>query len=103
MQAHLDLIYAFSVFTHLSERAAIMALTTLRRYVARGGLFVITIRPKEYWDQLDRVARAGSQQHREPQSTGMSWSRGMRGVDLHLFLTSERPSMGWCFTGIRLC
>jgi SAM-dependent methyltransferase len=47
-----DLIYAFSVFTHLSERAATLALTTLRRYVARGGLFVITIRPKEYWDLL---------------------------------------------------
>jgi SAM-dependent methyltransferase len=54
-----DLIYAFSVFTHLSERAATMALTTLRRYVARGGLFVITIRPKEYWDHLDRLARPG--------------------------------------------
>jgi SAM-dependent methyltransferase len=50
--ARFDLIYAFSVFTHLSERTATLALTTLRRYVARGGLFVITIRPKEYWDLL---------------------------------------------------
>jgi SAM-dependent methyltransferase len=47
-----DLIYAFSVFTHLSERAATLALTTLRRYVASGGLFVITIRPTEYWDAV---------------------------------------------------
>lgn len=53
-----DLIYAFSVFTHLSERAATMALTTLRQYIARDGLFVITIRPKEYWDELDRAPRA---------------------------------------------
>jgi SAM-dependent methyltransferase len=55
-----DLIYAFSVFTHLSERAATLALTTLRRYVARGGLFVITIRPKEYWDVLDPEVAARS-------------------------------------------
>lgn len=53
--ASFDLIYSFSVFTHLSERAATLALTTLRRYVARGGLFVMTIRPKEYWNQLDQV------------------------------------------------
>jgi SAM-dependent methyltransferase len=53
-----DLIYAFSVFTHLSERAATLVLTTLRRYVAHGGLFVITIRPKEYWDLLDPAEAA---------------------------------------------
>src|SRR5439155_7440952 len=58
--ASFDLIYSFSVFTHLSERAATLALTTLRRYVAQGGLFVITIRPKEYWDQLDRAVAAGN-------------------------------------------
>jgi len=46
-----DLIYCFSVFTHLSPRAAIMALATLRRYLLKGGLLVITIRPKEYWDR----------------------------------------------------
>jgi len=48
-----DFIYSFSVFTHLSERATTLALSTLRRYVARDGLLVITIRPKEYWQQLD--------------------------------------------------
>jgi hypothetical protein len=54
-----DLIYSFSVFTHLSEGTATLALTTLRRYVARGGLFMITIRPKEYWDQVDPALDAG--------------------------------------------
>lgn len=44
-----DLIYAFSVFTHLSERAVTQALRTLRRYTAKQGLLVITIRPVEYW------------------------------------------------------
>jgi len=55
-----DFIYSFSVFTHLSERAATLALTTLRRYVARDGLCVITIRPKEYWQQPDPAVAAGT-------------------------------------------
>ncbi|KLD62599.1 hypothetical protein Y882_15320 [Dyella japonica DSM 16301] len=44
-----DLIYAFSVFTHLSERATLTALSALRDVVAPDGLLVITIRPQEYW------------------------------------------------------
>jgi SAM-dependent methyltransferase len=44
-----DLIYCFSVFTHLSSRATRAALNTLRRYISPGGLLVITIRPEEYW------------------------------------------------------
>lgn len=55
-----DFIYSFSVFTHLSERAATLALSTLRRYVARDGLCVITIRPKEYWQQLDPAVAGGN-------------------------------------------
>jgi SAM-dependent methyltransferase len=44
-----DAIYAFSVFTHTSERATKTALKTLRRYISPAGLCAITIRPKEYW------------------------------------------------------
>jgi hypothetical protein len=44
-----DLIYAFSVFTHLSERAAATALKTLGEALSERGLLVITIRPVEYW------------------------------------------------------
>ena len=44
-----DLIYAFSVFTHLSEKTAHAALNTLRRYIVGDGVLVITIRPKQYW------------------------------------------------------
>jgi len=60
-----DLIYSFSVFTHLSERTAILVLSTLRRYIAPDGLFVMTIRPKEYWEQLDPGVAAGSLINRE--------------------------------------
>ena len=45
-----DLIYSFSVFTHLSERATKQALNTLHRYLKDDGILVITIRPIEYWN-----------------------------------------------------
>lgn len=45
-----DLIYAFSVLTHLSERTARAVMGTLRRSIDPGGLCVVTIRPPEYWD-----------------------------------------------------
>ena len=44
-----DLIFAFSVFTHLSEKTAKSVLSTLRKYIQDSGLLVITIRPKKYW------------------------------------------------------
>lgn len=44
-----DFIYAFSVFTHVSERAFRVALATLRNHVRADGLLAITIRPVEYW------------------------------------------------------
>lgn len=45
-----DLIYAFSVFTHLTERAAKTAIDACRRCILEDGLAVITIRPPAYWD-----------------------------------------------------
>lgn len=44
-----DLVYAFSVFTHLSESTARTALSTIRGSIADDGLLCITIRPVEYW------------------------------------------------------
>lgn len=44
-----DLIFAFSVFTHLSERATTQALRTLADQLSHNGLLVVTIRPVEYW------------------------------------------------------
>lgn len=44
-----DLIFAFSVFTHLSEKTAHVVLRTLREYITDKGILAITIRPKEYW------------------------------------------------------
>lgn len=48
-----DMIYAFSVFTHLSRRTTLQVLSTLRRYISKTGLLFITIRPEEYWHYHD--------------------------------------------------
>jgi len=44
-----DFIYAFSIFTHLSERAASAALGAFRKRISPDGLAIITIRPPEFW------------------------------------------------------
>jgi hypothetical protein len=44
-----DFAFAFSVFTHLSEKCAAAVLATLHRYVRPEGLLAVTIRPPEYW------------------------------------------------------
>ena len=56
-----DLVYAFSVFTHLSERTMMAAQRAIRQRIRPDGLLVITIRPVEYWDD-DRI-RADPEKH----------------------------------------
>ncbi|HWK53802.1 MAG TPA: class I SAM-dependent methyltransferase, partial [Hyphomicrobiales bacterium] len=48
--ATFDLIYAFSVFTHLSEKTADAVLRVLRANISDAGMLVITIRPPAYWN-----------------------------------------------------
>ena len=50
-----NLIFAFSVFTHLSEKATKKCLNTLIKYIEPQGIIVITIRPAEYWDHYDQI------------------------------------------------
>jgi SAM-dependent methyltransferase len=54
-----DLIYAFSVFTHLSERAMRISLAAISRYLKVGGLLIITIRPVEYWHYDQGAQKSG--------------------------------------------
>lgn len=64
--ARFDVIVAFSVFTHLSERTARRALETLARYVEQDSICVITIRPREYWPYAPHhVDAAMMQQHHD--------------------------------------
>lgn len=45
-----DIIWAFSVFTHLGPQAMGDALAGLRRMLGRQGTLVFTVRPHSYWD-----------------------------------------------------
>ena len=47
-----DLIYAFSIFTHLPESLLRMYLKAFHRSIARSGLVIITARPVESWQYL---------------------------------------------------
>jgi 2-polyprenyl-3-methyl-5-hydroxy-6-metoxy-1,4-benzoquinol methylase len=48
-----DVIFSFSVFTHLSMKTARIALATLRELVSDTGFLCLTIRPVEYWKTQD--------------------------------------------------
>lgn len=48
-----DVIFAFSVFTHLSEATARTVLRTMRQSIRGNGLLCLTIRPVEYWMQAE--------------------------------------------------
>lgn len=45
-----DFAFAFSVFTHLNQRATILCLQALRKQMQPRGVLCITIRPPEYWN-----------------------------------------------------
>ena len=48
-----DLAYAFSIFTHISAEVAAACLAAVRRRIAPDGVFLITVRPEEFWDYLE--------------------------------------------------
>jgi len=48
-ETRFDLIIAFSVFTHLSEKVAKIAAGTLRDVLSETGTIALSIRPREYW------------------------------------------------------
>ena len=61
----LDVVYAFSVFTHLPEEIAVIALKTLSRHMVSGGRLLVTIRPIEYWGWHDFAVSAEAGYTRE--------------------------------------
>lgn len=58
--AGLDVIYAFSVFTHLSRPALLKCLMTLRSCLRPDGLLAITIRPADYWHISPQACATGN-------------------------------------------
>lgn len=68
-----DLIYAYSVFTHLSEKTTKTVLSTLRRYMGDNGILVITIRPKEFWS-FHRQGKFKQEMYQMHEQTGFAFT-----------------------------
>jgi 2-polyprenyl-3-methyl-5-hydroxy-6-metoxy-1,4-benzoquinol methylase len=68
-----DLIYAYSVFTHLSEKTTKTVLSTLRRYMDDNGILVITIRPKEFWS-FHRQGKFKQEMYQMHEQTGFAFT-----------------------------
>lgn len=65
-ESSFDLIYAFSIFTHLDEAAFNSCLSGLSRMLKPAGVIVFSVRPTEFWltrsdlpDRADYLSRAG--------------------------------------------
>lgn len=69
-----DVIYAFSVFTHLSPRATRTSLGTLRKYISPSGMLCITIRPIEYWQQNHIENDLSNRMMHSHRTTGFAFS-----------------------------
>jgi len=48
-----DLIFAFSVFTHIPEPVIFSILTATRKRISENGVFIITIRSYEFWNLME--------------------------------------------------
>ena len=54
-EEHFDLVFAFSVFTHLSEAAHEACLGAIHDSLARDGLLILTVRPPAYLAQCEAM------------------------------------------------
>ncbi|MFO1405035.1 MAG: class I SAM-dependent methyltransferase [Azonexus sp.] len=45
-----DFVYSYSVFTHTSEDSSRAIMRAVRRQISDKGIFVITVRPIEFWE-----------------------------------------------------
>lgn len=44
-----DLIYAYSVFTHMNDEVAANAMNLYRKHISEDGIVCVTVRPRAYW------------------------------------------------------
>jgi SAM-dependent methyltransferase len=66
-----DLVFLFSIFTHLSEKTHARVLKVIRENLAEDGLLVVTIRPREAWDVLR--TEAGEEVRRQHDTCGFAF------------------------------
>lgn len=90
-----DLIYSYSFFTHMSERAALVHFGVLGKHLSSGGLLAVTIRPVEFWRYIsedDRMRDELERQHRD----GFAFRTHNRlSIDGGLVFGDASISLGW--------
>ena len=68
-----DFLFAFSVFTHLSENATKICLAALRRHAKDGAIACLTIRPVEYWRMIHPNIPMMENLERQHRQTGFAF------------------------------
>jgi SAM-dependent methyltransferase len=103
-----DVGYAFSVFTHLKDEAAVQCLATIRKSFKPGGLFVGTARPVEFWPFLFNNKKTREEEIKNAErmhiETGYGFLPSASGVHKHygdssLSIDFFRDQKGWEFLG----
>jgi SAM-dependent methyltransferase len=109
-----DVIFAYSVFTHLSERSTHACLDALLPKMKDDGLLLITVRPVEFWPFIDGVRGTNlapehvEQHHRDGfayyPSDGALGKEGSSDFGDTSFELSLFENTGWNLLGIdRVC
>ncbi len=89
--ARFDLIWMYSVLTHLPLASADAVMNVLRRVVRPDGLLAITLRPIEFWHRLGDAAMAA--QHEATGFAHRSLSKGWGDTSISLeFLRQRWPA-----------
>jgi SAM-dependent methyltransferase len=97
-----DLIFSFSVFTHLPESALDACLRAIRRAIKPSGICVITIRPIEYWKRIEGTigAQATDRLMQEHIRKGFSFCASEKSHDRNFGTASMDfdflNGRGWC-------
>jgi hypothetical protein len=101
-----DLAFAFSVFTHLAPATADACLRAVRKHMKPASLFVLTIRPVEFWPFIDQVRKTKVQRKMTADhgATGVAYlpHNGVEGEtygDISLAFDFFMNKEGWRFLG----
>lgn len=93
-----DFVFAFSVFTHLSERATKANLAAIRRHIKPGGVACITIRPVEYWRMVhhDKDNACISEKENAHHTDGFSfWPHNLPPIDGDITYGDTSMTLEW--------
>jgi SAM-dependent methyltransferase len=86
--SRLDMVFLFSIFTHLSEKAHLKVLKVIHDHLDDDGLLVVTVRPEESWNVVvpPKEVAAYREQHR---------SKGIAFMPIGVFVSADgEPTFG---------